>query len=117
MLKRFGALLMALVPPPDRSLFSQDTGYHIVGCVVRHSKNWLLTAVQSLGLCGPARSRKAVSAAFATTERLRPVYPGEPTSFVDRASRQGRAMCGRLRVGKSFLHVQQVVGAAMCSAC
>ena len=26
------------------------------------------------------------------------------------------AMCGRLRVGKSFLHVCSMVGAAMCSA-
>jgi hypothetical protein len=28
-----------------------------------------------------------------------------------------RAMCGRLRVGKAFLHVCRLVGAAMCSAC
>jgi hypothetical protein len=28
-------------------------------------------------------------------------------------ARRPRAMCGRLRVGKSFLHVPQVVGAAM----
>ena len=28
-----------------------------------------------------------------------------------------RAMCGRLRVGKGFLHVAALVGAAMCSAC
>jgi hypothetical protein len=28
-----------------------------------------------------------------------------------------RAMCGRLRVGKGFLHVTALVGAAMCSAC
>ena len=28
-----------------------------------------------------------------------------------------RAMCGRLRVGKSKLHVAVLVGAAMCSAC
>ena len=27
-----------------------------------------------------------------------------------------RAMCGRLRVGKDFLHVAGLVGAAMCSA-
>src|SRR6516162_6253568 len=27
------------------------------------------------------------------------------------------AMCGRLRVGKAFLHVCRLVGAAMCSAC
>ena len=27
-----------------------------------------------------------------------------------------RAMCGRLRVGKSFFHVAGLVGAAMCSA-
>jgi len=27
------------------------------------------------------------------------------------------AMCGRLRVGKDFLHVAALVGAAMCSAC
>jgi hypothetical protein len=27
------------------------------------------------------------------------------------------AMCGRLRVGKNFLHVASLVGAAMCSAC
>jgi hypothetical protein len=27
------------------------------------------------------------------------------------------AMCGRLRVGKDFLHVAGLVGAAMCSAC
>ena len=27
------------------------------------------------------------------------------------------AMCGRLRVGKGFLHVCRLVGAAMCSAC
>ena len=27
------------------------------------------------------------------------------------------AMCGRLRVGKSKLHVALLVGAAMCSAC
>ena len=27
------------------------------------------------------------------------------------------AMCGRLRVGKGFLHVAALVGAAMCSAC
>ena len=27
------------------------------------------------------------------------------------------AMCGRLRVGKSKLHVASLVGAAMCSAC
>jgi hypothetical protein len=26
------------------------------------------------------------------------------------------AMCGRLRVGKNFLHVAALVGAAMCSA-
>src|SRR5215831_14297961 len=26
-------------------------------------------------------------------------------------------MCGRLRVGKAFLHVCRLVGAAMCSAC
>jgi hypothetical protein len=26
------------------------------------------------------------------------------------------AMCGRLRVGKDFLHVAGLVGAAMCSA-
>jgi hypothetical protein len=26
-------------------------------------------------------------------------------------------MCGRLRVGKGFLHVCRLVGAAMCSAC
>jgi hypothetical protein len=27
------------------------------------------------------------------------------------------AMCGRLRIGKDFLHVASLVGAAMCSAC
>jgi hypothetical protein len=27
------------------------------------------------------------------------------------------AMCGRLRVGKDFLHARRLVGAAMCSAC
>src|SRR5262249_57459717 len=27
------------------------------------------------------------------------------------------AVCGRLRVGKAFLHVCRLVGAAMCSAC
>jgi hypothetical protein len=27
-----------------------------------------------------------------------------------------RAMCGRLRVGKDFLHIADLVGAAMCSA-
>jgi len=27
------------------------------------------------------------------------------------------AMCGRLRVGKGFLHACRLVGAAMCSAC
>jgi len=26
-------------------------------------------------------------------------------------------MCGRLRVGKDFLHARRLVGAAMCSAC
>src|ERR1700686_480049 len=29
----------------------------------------------------------------------------------------GCAMCGRLRVGKDFLHVASLVGASMCSAC
>jgi hypothetical protein len=28
-----------------------------------------------------------------------------------------RVMCGRLPVGKGFLHVAGLVGAAMCSAC
>jgi len=27
------------------------------------------------------------------------------------------AMCGRLRIGKDFLHAADLVGAAMCSAC
>ena len=31
--------------------------------------------------------------------------------------RQRSAMCGRLRVGKDFLHARRLVGAAMCSAC
>jgi hypothetical protein len=31
--------------------------------------------------------------------------------------RRLRAMCGRLRVGKDFLHARRLVGAAMCSAC
>ena len=36
-----------------------------------------------------------------------------------RRARPGQlcAMCGRLRVGKDFLHVAGLVGAAMCSAC
>jgi hypothetical protein len=33
------------------------------------------------------------------------------------AERPLRAMCGRLRVGKDFLHGCSMVGAAMCSAC
>ena len=34
-----------------------------------------------------------------------------------RFARPPSAMCGRLRVGKSKLHVASLVGAAMCSAC
>src|SRR5262245_31571111 len=30
--------------------------------------------------------------------------------------RSKSAMCGRLRVGKDFLHARRLVGAAMCSA-
>ena len=36
---------------------------------------------------------------------------------VNGSVRQLCAMCGRLRVGKGFLHVCRLVGAAMCSAC
>jgi transposase len=41
---------------------------------------------------------------------------GDPIKVHTRFSRW--AMCGRLRVGKGFLHTSsRVVGAAMCSAC
>ncbi len=39
---------------------------------------------------------------------------GRPISAVRCPS---SAMCGRLRVGKTNLHVALLVGAAMCSAC
>jgi hypothetical protein len=49
-----------------------------------------------------------------------PAMPQRPDPVVDHgrliAEFRVGAMCGRLRVGKSFLHVPQVVGAAMCSA-
>src|SRR5262245_36635810 len=37
--------------------------------------------------------------------------------FTDVSACPLSAMCGRLRVGKAFLHVCRLVGAAMCSAC
>ncbi len=37
--------------------------------------------------------------------------------IADIPARQLCAMCGRLRVGKDFLRVAGLVGAAMCSAC
>jgi hypothetical protein len=59
--------------------------------------------------------------------KLEPVFEtmlGASVRFravTDHPSRQlprlGCAMCGRLRVGKAFLHVCRLVGAAMCSAC
>ena len=39
------------------------------------------------------------------------------SAFTQRRELTLCAMCGRLRVGKAFLHVCRLVGAAMCSAC
>src|SRR5262249_53340300 len=44
-----------------------------------------------------------------------PLYPRKRT-LSDTTSMPLCAMCGRLRVGKAFLHVCRLVGAAMCSA-
>src|SRR5437660_12315268 len=43
--------------------------------------------------------------------------PPIATELVHRNELTRSAMCGRLRVGKAFLHVCRLVGAAMCSAC
>jgi hypothetical protein len=44
-----------------------------------------------------------------------PLYP-ESGLNSDIGPSPFRAMCGRLRIGKDFLHAARLVGAAMCSA-
>jgi hypothetical protein len=48
---------------------------------------------------------------------LDPEWPIREADIAQRGlARQKSAMCGRLRVGKDFLHARRLVGAAMCSA-
>src|SRR5262245_34516588 len=49
-------------------------------------------------------------------EYIESASPPQSGHEADMSDRPLSAMCGRLRVGKDFLHARRLVGAAMCSA-
>jgi hypothetical protein len=73
----------------------------------------------SSGLQGArSKGRVLIKSRLVTTICIIDVGFGPLCRLKSNISRGPRsAMCGRLRVGKAFLHVCRLVGAAMCSAC
>ena len=89
-------------------------------------------APSGYALCGPCsccsvtprlKARSGIWASKLTMRcrsrsKLRSEIPGQSGHALPNPLRPSRAMCGRLRVGKSKRHVaRSLVGATMCSAC
>src|SRR5262249_30153348 len=109
------AMLLAILPAPHpaRRYLSLDTTRR---CVRRRSgrpdsRGFAVTFAHAMTALGHPRLRRSNY----NTVHVR--FTPESGQTGDIADCPLCAMCGRLRVGKAFLHGCRLVGAAMCSAC
>jgi hypothetical protein len=85
---------------------------------LRGGLNWYRNIDRNWGLLAPLEGEKVtVPALYMVGDRdLIMAFPGMDRAIANRPACPLSVMCGRLRVGKDFLHVAGLVGAAMCSA-